>query len=423
MPGEVVTDLSRSLEIRNLACLATPQGSSAKSGPEQKVLRVLTRAAVRCESGRIVFVGTEAELADRRYPRPNADLDGTGKTLLPGFVDAHTHPVWAGDRAAEFARRLAGESYEAIAAGGGGIAASVEATRRATPEELASATMSRLRSMASHGTTTAECKTGYALEAEGEIAALRILRDLAASAPLQIVPTLLAAHAIPPEFRSNRRGWIRCIVEDILPRAAREGLAQFCDVFCEDGYFSVEESREILSEASRLGLGLRIHADELALSGGSRLAAELKAASADHLLFIGASEIAALRKSGTVATLLPGTAWWLRSRKAPARDLIEAGVPVAIATDANPGSCNTESLPAVAGHACLDYGMSVEETLTAITLNAAASLGLAHDRGSIEAGKSADLVVLDAPDYRHLVYHWGVSLVSHTVVKGSLHEF
>jgi imidazolonepropionase len=273
------------------------------------------------------------------------------------------------------------------------------------------------------GTTTVECKSGYTLDVEGEIRSLEILRDLADEEIVSIVPTVLAAHEIPVEHRGDRAAWIRAIVEEILPRVAAAGLARFCDVFCEEGVFTVDESRVILARAKELGLGIRIHADELALSGGSRLAAELGAASADHLLFIGPPEIAALARAGTVATLLPGTAWWLKSRRAPARALVEAGVPVAVATDANPGSCNTESLPAVAGHACHDYGMSIEETLTAMTVNGAASLGLASDRGSIEAGKRADLVMLDAPDYRHLVYHWGLSLVTHTIVGGRVHEF
>ena len=423
MPAEPAAKPPEILEIRNLACLATPRGLRARSGGEQREIAVLANAAVRCEAGRIVFVGTEAGLSARRFPRAEKEIDGAGKTLLPGFVDAHTHPVWAGDRAAEFARRLAGESYEAIAASGGGIAATVDATRRAGKEALAAGTLSRLAQMARSGTTTAECKSGYALDVEGEIGALELLREVRPASPVRIVPTLLAAHAIPPELRSNRKEWVRRIVEEIVPRAGRDRLAEFCDVFCEEGYFTVEESREILAAAARSGLGLRVHADELALSGGARLAAELKAASADHLLFIGDAEIAALRQSGTVATLLPGTAWWLRSRKAPARALIDAGVPVAVATDANPGSCNTESLPAVGAHACLDYGLTVEETLTAITLNGAASLGKAGDRGSIEEGKSADFTLLDAPDYRHLIYHWGISLVTHTVVKGSIHEF
>jgi len=411
-----------SLEIRNLSCLATPIGSEGRRGRAQRELRVVPEAAVRCEAGRIVFAGPEADFRRERFAAPDREIDGSGKTLLPGFVDAHTHPVWAGDRASEFARRLAGESYAAIAAAGGGIIATVEATRRASRVELTALTRARLTAMRRAGTTTAECKTGYALETEGEIRALEILRDLSGEGIVEIVPTLLAAHEIPVERRNDREGWIREIVEDIIPRAAESGLARFCDVFCEQGVFTVEESRRILAAARAHGLGLRIHADELALSGGARLAAEAGAVSADHLLFVGEDEIARLSAAGTIATLLPGTAWWLRSRRAPARALIEAGVPVAVATDANPGSCNTESLPAVAGHACHDYGMSIEEALTAITLNGAASLGLAADRGSIEPGKRADLTLLDAPDYRHLVYHWGLSLVSCTIVGGRVHE-
>ncbi|HET9794369.1 MAG TPA: imidazolonepropionase [Thermoanaerobaculia bacterium] len=411
-----------SLEIRNLSCLATATGRSARRGRAQGELVVIRDAAVRCEGERIVFAGTEADLRGR-FPEPAREIDGTGKTLLPGFVDAHTHPVWAGDRAAEFARRLAGESYASIAASGGGIVATVEATRRASRPALTAATRSRLIAMRRSGTTTAEAKSGYALDVEGEIRSLEILRDLASEEIVSIVPTLLAAHEIPVEHRGDRAGWVRANVDEILPRVASARLAVFCDVFCEEGVFTMEESRAILLRAKELGLGIRIHADELARSGGALLAAELGAASADHLLFIGPGEIEALARAGTVATLLPGTAWWLRSRRAPARELVEAGVPVAVATDANPGSCNTESLPAVAGHACHDYGLSIEETLTAITLNGAASLGLAANRGSVEPGKRADLVILDAPDYRHLVYHWGLPLVTHTIIGGRVHEF
>ena len=215
---------------------------------------------------------------------------------------------------------------------------------------------------------------------------------------------------------------MRIVAEEIVPRVAREGLARFCDVFCEEGVFSVSQSRLILEAARQAGMGLRVHADELARSGGAMLAAELSAASADHLLFIGDEEIAALAHAGTVAVILPGTAWWMRSRRAPARALIEAGVPVAVASDANPGTCFTESLPAVAAHACLDSGLSVEETLTGMTLNAAASLGLAGEIGSLEPGKSADLVILDAPDDRHLIYHWGSNLVDRVIARGRVVE-
>jgi imidazolonepropionase len=273
--------------------------------------------------------------------------------------------------------------------------------------------------MLAHGTTTVEAKSGYGLTEADERKALRLLRTLGEVPDLpRIVPTLLAAHEVPPEFRENRAEWVRIVADSIVPAVAREGLARYCDVFCEEGVFTVEESRRILLAARNAGLGLRVHADELARSGGARLAAELSAASADHLLFIEAEEIDALAKAGTVAVILPGTAWWMRSRRAPARALIDAGVPVAVASDSNPGTCFTESLASVAVHACLDSGLTVEETLTGMTLNAAASLGLADEVGSLEVGKSADAVILDAPDDRHLIYHWGVNLAAGVVIRG-----
>ncbi len=377
-------------------------------------------AAVRAEDGRLVFVGTEKDYVREYAGRPaEVTLDAAGRAVVPGLVDAHTHPVWLGDRGAEIARRLAGESYATIAAEGGGINATVRATRAGSAEALASAVRKRLETMRAHGTTTVEAKSGYGLTETDEIRALELLRDLSRDLALpRLVPTLLAAHEIPPEFAGNRGEWVRIVAEKIVPRAARERLALYCDVFCEQGVFTVEESRTILSAARGAGLGLRVHADELARSGGAMLAAELSAASADHLLFIEAAEIAALARSGTVAVILPGTAWWMRSRRAPARALVEAGVPVAVASDANPGTCCTESLAAVATHACLDSGLTVEETLTGMTLNAAASLGLAGEVGSLEAGKAADLLVLDAPDDRHLIYHWGINLVDAVVLRG-----
>jgi imidazolonepropionase len=377
-------------------------------------------AAVRAEDGRLVFVGTEKDYVREYAGRPaEVTLDAAGRAVVPGLVDAHTHPVWLGDRGTEIARRLAGESYATIAAEGGGINATVRATRAGSAEALASAVRKRLETMRAHGTTTVEAKSGYGLTETDEIRALELLRDLSRDLALpRLVPTLLAAHEIPPEFAGNRAEWVRIVAETIVPRAAREKLALYCDVFCEQGVFTVEESRTILSAARGAGLGLRVHADELARSGGAMLAAELSAASADHLLFIEAGEIAALARSGTVAVILPGTAWWMRSRRAPARALVEAGVPVAVASDANPGTCCTESLAAVATHACLDSGLTVEETLTGMTLNAAASLGLAGEVGSLEAGKAADLLVLDAPDDRHLIYHWGINLVDAVVLRG-----
>jgi imidazolonepropionase len=413
-----------SIEIRNAASLATPLGHAARRGREQGEILRIAEAALRAENGVLVFVGSEAEYRRRYAGNPaTVSIDATGKTLLPGFVDSHTHPVWAGDRGPEIGRRLAGESYAAIAADGGGINATVRATRAAPTQELAASTRARLARMRAHGATTVEAKSGYGLTVEDEIRSLAILAEASRDSDLpRLVPTLLAAHEIPPEYRARRGDWVRAIAEEIIPEVARRRLARFCDVFCDEGVFTVDESRTILEAARRAGMGLRLHADELARSGGSFLAAELSAASADHLLCIGDEEIAALARSGTVATLLPGTAWWMRSRRAPARALISAGVPVAVASDANPGTCFTESMPAVAAHACLDSAMTVEETLTAMTLNAAASLGLASETGSLEQGKSADVIWIDAPDDRHLIYHWGVNLVAGVVCRGRVVE-
>ena len=410
---------TRSLEIRGAASLATPVGTTARRGRAQGEIRRIRQPVVRAEGGILTFVGTEADYRREFSGRPaDATLDARGGTLLPGLVDAHTHPVWTGDRGEEIGRRLAGESYSSIAASGGGILATVRSTRAASDDELLSTVRGRLAAMLRHGVTTVEAKSGYGLTVRDEIRALALLESLGREADLPaVVPTLLAAHEVPPEFRDDRSEWVRIVAGEIVPRAAAEGLARFCDVFCEEGVFTVEESRTILEAGRRAGLGLRVHADELAKSGGTRLAAELGAASADHLLFAGDEEVAALARSSTVAVVLPGTAWWMRSRRAPARAMIEAGVAVAVASDANPGTCYTESLAAVAAHACLDSGLTVEETLTGCTLNAAASLGLADRIGSLETGKAADVIVLDAPDDRHLVYHWGVNLVS-TVVRG-----
>jgi imidazolonepropionase len=410
---------SRSIEVRNAAVLATPLGREPRRGRAQGEILRIENASLRAEEGRIVFAGRDADYA-REWGGRGAGLsiDATGKTLLPGLVDAHTHPVWAGDRGPEIARRLAGESYASIAAAGGGIVATVRATRAASDDTLRSLLRARLARMRAHGTTTVEAKTGYGLTVEDELRALRLLTETSGPDLPRVVPTLLAAHEFPPETgRGARRSeWVDAIVTEIVPRAA--GLARYCDVFCEEDVFTVDESRRILTAARAAGMGLRLHADELALSGGTRLAAELGAASADHLLRIGPDEVAVLARSGATAVILPGTAWWMRSRPAPARDLIDAGVAVAVASDANPGTCFTESLAAVAAHACLDSGLSVAETITGMTLNAAASLGLGDEIGTLEPGKSADFVLLDAPDETHLVYHWGINLVSGVCLRG-----
>ncbi len=408
-----------SLLIENLAEVATPLGAASRRGAEQGRIRRQPQAEILCRDGRLVFIGDRAERQARFGELPDVTrLDGRGGTAVPGFVDAHTHLPWAGSREEEFLERLRGTSYQEIAAAGGGILSTVAATRRADPEALLAATLDRLAWMLTLGTTTAEAKSGYGLSPESERKQLEVLALAAERQPIELVPTLLAAHEVPPEHRARRERWIEVICEEIVPDVATRGLARCCDVFCERGVFSAEESRRVLTAGRRHGLAPRLHADEFADSGGAELAAELGALSADHLMAISERGIAALAASGVTALLLPGTSFFLAKRTyAPARRLISEGVAVALGSDCNPGSSYTESLPTIAQLAVIELGLSVEETLTALTLNAAATLGLAGEIGSLEEGKRADVVVLDAPNLLHLAYHFGVNPVA-TVVKG-----
>jgi len=407
------------LLIHNLAEVATPEGAVALRGADQRRVRRLRGAEVVCRDGRVAFVGSPEERQRRFGELPEAErLDGRGGTLIPGFVDPHTHLPWAGSREEEFAARLAGKTYQEIAAAGGGILSTVAATRQASEEELAANVRKRLDRMLAWGTTTAEAKSGYGLTRGDELKQLRAIRRAAESHPVDLVPTLLAAHEVPPEHRQDRRRYLDLICEEIVPAAADSGLARFCDVFCEEGVFSAEESRRVLEAGARHGLAPRLHADEFADSGGAELAAELGALSADHLMAVSPAGIEALARAGVTAVLLPGTSFFLmKHRYAPARRLVEAGVPVALATDCNPGSSHTESMPMVVVLAVFELGLTIEESLTAATLNAACCLGLGSEAGSVEAGKRADLVLLDAPNLLHLAYHYGINPVS-AVVKG-----
>ncbi|HQR68098.1 MAG TPA: imidazolonepropionase [Thermoanaerobaculia bacterium] len=386
----------------------------------------MTDAALRIESGTVVFAGTDEAFVRTYGEAPAAGetvLDGRGKTAVPGFVDAHTHLPWAGFREGEFNERLKGATYAGIAAAGGGIVSTVEATRRAPEEELAANVRARLDRMLLHGTTLCEAKTGYGLEKAAELKQLRAIFRGAAGHPVEVAATALPGHEVPPERRGSaslKRRYVDEVVGEILPALASAG-ARFVDVFCEEGVFDLPESREMLLAGKALGLVPRLHADELTPLGGARLAAEVGAASADHLLFVTDDGIEAMARAGVVATLLPGTSVFLRmDRYAPARKLVAAGVPVALATDCNPGSSYTESLPAVAFFAAIGMGLTVEETLTAMTLNGAASLGEAAVRGSLEPGKRGDAVLLDGPSLEHLVYHYGVNPVADVVAGGRL---
>lgn len=405
-----------SLLVRGGHQVATPIGASARRGDRLGDLRVSPRAVVRIEGGIIRFVGDESE-HDRSFDPPHEVLDAAGCCIVPGFVDPHTHPVWAGSREQEFNRRLRGESYMEIARSGGGINASVRATRAATRKDLFDAAFARLDTFVEHGTTTIEAKSGYGLDIDSEIRMLEVIEELDQAHPIDLHPTCLAAHEVPPEHRDRPEDYVRLVIDQIHPEIARRGLAEAVDVFCEEGVFDLGQTRRLLGDATRYGWRIHLHADELTPLGGTELAVELGALSADHLVFVTDDGIRALASSDTVAVLLPGTSFFLRSSYAPALRMIEAGCAVALATDCNPGSSPTESLPTILALACLNMGLTVEQALTAATLNAAAAIGRAAELGSIEVGKRGDLVVLAAPTYHHVVYHYGVNPVRH-VVKG-----
>jgi imidazolonepropionase len=385
--------------------LATPRGRKALAGKGQGLVHVLRDAYVLVRGGRIEKVG---QGSPPRFLGPKLDCDG--RCVTPGLVDPHTHAVFAGNRVQEFLARAQGEKYT-----GGRILTTVHATRNASEEELVAQVQPRLFRMLAQGVTAVEIKSGYGLSLPDELKILRAVRRLGEELPLTLVPTFMGAHAFPPEI--SRSEYIRIIVEEMIPAVAKEKLASFCDVFCDRGFYTVEEARRILLAAKDHGLGLKIHADELSYVGAAELAGELSATSAEHLLHVSEAGIAALVRAGTVAVLLPGTAFVLDEPYPPARKLIEAGVPVALGTDFNPGSCPIASLPWVMSLAVLKLKMTPEEVLSAATLNAAAALGLAEDLGTLEPGKRADLVVWDAKTWAEIPYWMGQNLVW-AVVKG-----
>jgi len=388
-----------------------------RRGADQAFLGLVEGGAVALRGERIVAVGPESDLL-ATFEAPDAQvLDTQGGVILPGFVDPHTHLLFAGTREAEFEQRCQGLSYMEIAAAGGGIRSTVRAFRAASDEAILAQSRRRLDRMLQYGTTTAESKSGYGLNTESEVRALRLMERLDADHPVDLVPTFLGAHEFPDEYRSDREAYVRLIVEEMLPRVRRETPARFCDVFCEEGVFTAPQSRVILSEARRQGLGLKLHADEFAPVGGSELAAELGAVSADHLLEVTEHGLLSLRAAGVTAVLLPATSFSLGKRRyAPGRTMIQMEVPVALATDCNPGSSMTESMPLAMSLACLEIGLSPAEALCAATVNAAHAAGVAGDRGRIAPGLRADLQILDAPSYVTLVYHLGASHV-HWVFK------
>lgn len=375
---------------------------------------MLQDAAVLLDGDRIGWVGPR-----RDAPKADAVTEVSG-VVFPGFVDCHTHAVFGAPRLDDQERRALGVDYKAIAAAGGGILQSVRDVRARSEQELESLTRSRLNALLANGSTTVEVKSGYGLELEAELKQLRVIRRLADALPLRLIPTFLGAHEVPAEYRGKRGDYVRLVCEEMIPTVAREGLARACDVFCEPGVFSVGESRQILAAARSHGLAVKLHADELEGSGGAELAAELGALSADHLAAISDAGIKALAASPTVAVLLPATMVFLGKRsQAPARRLIEAGVAVALATDYNPGTSPTMSVPLVMALGVSQLGLRHAEVVTAVTINAAAALGLAGDRGQIAPGFVADLVVAAVDDWREVAYWMGRGVVSAVWTAGS----
>jgi imidazolonepropionase len=413
--------LEADLLVENAAQGVTLKASPGSTDAEGK-LGVIPDGTVAAKDGRIVWVGPADQTTRKVSLLPRGkELDASGRVVMPGFIDSHTHLLFAGTREREFEMRLQGASYQEIAAKGGGIKSTVEKTRRAGREELVAAGKKNLDSMLSLGTTTVEAKTGYGLSTKDEIKMLEALAELGREHPVEVVPTFLGAHEIPPEYSGKAEEYVRLLIEEMIPAVAEKKVARFCDVFCETGVFSPEQSRRILEAGKRDGMLPKLHADELTPLGGAELAAEIGAVSADHLLFMSEKGMEAMAEKGVVATLLPGTAFFLfLGRYAPARQVISRGVTVALATDFNPGSCMTESLPLITTIACTQMRMTPAEAILGITLHAARALRKEKEIGSLEPGKQADLVILDIPDYRHLSYHFGVNHVWKVVKKGKL---
>ncbi len=389
----------------------------ARRGRELGEVEVLTNAAVLIDGDRIRAVGPYRELRDAHAGAVAEEVRGS---LFPGFVDCHTHAVFGLPRLDDHERRARGEDYKTIAARGGGILQSVRDVRARPEAELAELTRSRIGALLAHGSTTIEVKSGYGLDPAAELKQLRVIRTLAATERPTLVPTFLGAHEVPPEFRERRAEYVRLLCEELIPAVARERLALACDVFCEPGVFDPGEARAILTAARRHGLGVKLHADELAGSGGAELAAELGALSADHLAGVSEAGVRALAASDTVAVLLPATMVFLGARRqAPARRLVEAGAAVALATDFNPGTSPTVGLPLVMALGVSQLGLGHAEVLTAVTVNAAAALGLAGDRGQIAPGLRADLVACEVSDWREVAYWMGANLVTAVWTGGS----
>ncbi|UCH04902.1 MAG: imidazolonepropionase [Candidatus Thorarchaeota archaeon] len=405
--------------LTHIGQLATLSGNSQtpKTGESMQDLSIIEDGAVAIKDGLIVAVGTTRDVMAEIDDEPQMPLiEFPNMLAIPGFVDSHTHLVFGGSRENDFSMKLAGKTYLEILKAGGGILNTLDATRKSSFAELSSGAFSYGESMLGHGTTTIEAKSGYGLDVENELKMLRVVESLRNRLPAAFVSTFMGAHAVPPEYENNTEGYVDLVVDEMLPAAAKDELAEFCDVFCEKGVFEIEQSRRILLAAKDVGLKLKVHADEIVQLGGAGLAAEVGAVSADHLLMASDDDLEAMQKAGTIATLLPGTAFSLDSDYADARRMIEMGLPVALATDFNP-NCANESMFFTIALACYKMKMQPREAISAATINSAHAVSRGDVVGSIEPGKRADIVVLECPNPEYLSWRFGVSLV-HTVIAG-----
>ena len=410
------------LLIHSAQMMATMKGFSEgpACGEGMSEIGLIEDGAVAIREGTIVAVGTTSEVRAGGWVGPNTrEISAKGRVVTPGFVDPHTHVLYAGSREHELSLKIKGVPYLEILKQGGGILSTVRSTKQATDEEIKVQTTRRLATMLSYGTTTAEVKSGYGLTTEDEIRSLRLIKELESEQVIDLVPTFMGAHAVPPGYTEEE--FVNYVIEDMLPKIVAEGLAEFCDVFCEPGVFSVDSSERILVKAKELKLRLKMHADELDSAGGAELAAKLGVISADHLLQASDEGISALAKQGVIAVLLPATSFNLaKNSYARARAMISAGVPVALATDSNPGSSPTESMPLVLTLASLYLRLTPEEALTAVTINAAHAIGRADQVGSLEVGKQGDVLILDVPNLNYLPYHFGSNPVDTVIKRGEV---
>jgi len=406
--------------ITELVTMASGVSGPRSGADKMNSLGIFHNGAVAIYKGRVVSAGFTDDISNSYSSRKI--IQAEGKTVTPGLIDAHTHPVFMGDRSDEFELKLMGATYQQIAASGGGIKSTVRKVRLATKDELKANAAQYLARFIRCGTTTIEAKSGYGLTTADEIKMLEVIKELNTKHQIpEMVPTFLGAHEIPDEYKENKAGYVDLIIHEMIPLVAKLGLAEFCDVFCEKNVFEVEDSRRILNAAKKHGLGIKLHADEFAPLGGTELAVELGAVSADHLMAISdnAVKMMASKTNKTMAVLLPGTTFMLGLKSyAPARKMIDAGLAVALATDFNPGTSFTESLPMIMTIACVKMKMTPAEALTAVTINAACAINRQDLIGSLEPGKQADIVIWDCPSYKHIPYHFGVNLVDNVIKKG-----